>query len=203
MADISKINPGNGTTYTIKDASAVSNLTISGSTLIVSRRNNTSFTVSLPDKNVKVSTSTTSANFPLMAIATSSVTSGNKYEAICDTGITMNPNTHLLSVSGKVNAARGFFQTSDINKKNIIGELDLDKAYDLIDKCQTILYTLKDDDSDKEQIGLIAQEVKEFFPELITEDNDGALSLDYSRLTVVILKVLKDIINRIKILESK
>ena len=115
----------------------------------------------------------------------------------------MNPNTQLLSISGKVNAASGFFQTSDINKKNIIGDLDLDKAYDLIDKCQTILYTLKDDDSDKEQIGLIAQEVKEFFPELITEDNDGALSLDYSRLTVVILKVLKDIINRIKILESK
>ena len=53
-------------------------------------------------------------------------------------------------VKGRVNATEGFFQTSDINKKNIIGELDLDKAYDLIDKCQTILYTLKDDDSNKE-----------------------------------------------------
>lgn len=155
------------------------------------------------DEKVKVSKSTSNANYPLMAVSTPSPTNGGTYGAIYDTDITMNPNTHLVSVSGKVNAASGFFQTSDINKKNIIGELDLDKAYDLIDKCQTILYTLKDDDSDKEQIGLIAQEVKEFFPELITEDNDGALSLDYSRLTVVILKVLKDIINRIKILESK
>ena len=108
-----------------------------------------------------------------------------------------------LNVTDRVNAANGFFQTSDINKKNIIGDLDLDKAYELIDKCQTILYTLKDDKNSNQQVGLIAQEVKEFFPELITEDKDGSLSLDYSRLTVVILKVLKDIINRIKILESK
>ncbi len=108
-----------------------------------------------------------------------------------------------LNVTDRVNATQGFFQTSDINKKNIVGDLDLDKAYELIDKCQTILYTLKDDKNSNQQVGLIAQEVKEFFPELITEDKDGSLSLDYSRLTVVILKVLKDIINRIKILESK
>ena len=378
MADISKINPGNGTTYTIKDASAVSNLSVSGSNLTVTRRNNTTFNVGLPaDTKVKVNTSTTNARFPLMAVATSNVTNGGAYQAIYDAGIVINPNKHsvaegfdttaasgecshaeggwtsassycshaenywsaasgtashaegaytdtigsyshaegyqttasgnyshaegyyttasgvyshaegcqttafgdrshaegynttasgnyshaggydtianvqqvtvigrcnstcsngdlfiigngtdfkarktifkvsdsgssingggnaIVKVTGEVNATQGFFQTSDINKKNIIGELDLDKAYDLIDKCQTILYTLKDDDSNKEQIGLIAQEVKEFFPELITEDNDGSLSLDYSRLSVIILKVLKDVINRIKILESK
>lgn len=335
MADISKINPGNGTTYTIKDASAISNLSVSGTNLTVTRRNDTSFTVSLPaGEKVKVSTSTTNAYFPLMAIATSSVTSGNTYEAIYDGGIVINPNIHsvaegyysnasemashaegnntkasgmashaegmyakawgsyshaegfntiahetashaegywttasgqyshaggfytiadvqqvtaigrcnstcsngdlfvvgngtdnntrktvfkvsdstgttsgggnaIVKVTGEVNATQGFFQTSDINKKNIIGDLDLDKAYDLIDKCQTILYTLKDDDNDKEQVGLIAQEVKEFFPELITEDNDGSLSLDYSRLTVIIFKVLKDLIKRINKIEQK
>ena len=204
MADIKTITLPDGTTYNIKDASAISNLSVSDSNLTVTRRNNTTFTVSLPaDEKVRVTKSTSNANYPLMAVSAPRPSSGGLYGAIYGTGITMNPSTHLLSVSGEVNAAKGFFQTSDINKKNIIGDLDLDKAYDLIDKCQTILYTLKDDDSDKEQIGLIAQEVKEFFPELITEDNDGALSLDYSRLTVVILKVLKDIINRIKILESK
>lgn len=66
------------------------------------------------------------------------------------TGTTSGGRNAIVTVTGRVNANEGFFQTSDINKKNIIGELDLDKAYDLIDKCQTILYTLKDDDSDKE-----------------------------------------------------
>lgn len=112
-------------------------------------------------------------------------------------------NCPHVDVSGKVNASQGFFQTSDINKKNVVGELDLDKAYELIDKCQTILYTLKDDESNKQEIGLIAQEVKEFFPELVTEDKEGSLSLDYSRLTVIILRVLKDVIDRVKKIESK
>ena len=88
-------------------------------------------------------------------------------------------------------------QDSDERKKNIVGDLDLEKAYDLIDKCQTILYTLKSDESNKKEIGVIAQEIQKFFPEIVSADEDGYLALDYSRLTVVILKVLKDVIKRI------
>ena len=206
MADIKILTLPDNTTYNIKDASALATLSVSDNILTGTTRGGASFKVTLPTGNgekVKVTKPTASANYPLMAVNSTGPSSGATYEAICDTKIIMNPNTHLLSVSGKVNAVNGFFQTSDINKKNIIREIDLDKAYDLIDKCQTILYTLKDDDSDKEQIGLIAQEVKEFFPELIIEDNDGALSLDYSRLTVIIFKVLKDLIKRINKIEQK
>lgn len=103
----------------------------------------------------------------------------------------------------RVNATNGFFQTSDITKKNIISGLDLNKAYELVDKCQTIIYTLKDDSDNKEQIGMIAQEIQEFFPEIITESADGTLSLDYARLTVVIFKILKDLISRISKLEER
>ena len=95
------------------------------------------------------------------------------------------------------------YQTSDITKKNIISDLDLDKAYNLIDKCQTIIYTLKDDERNKEQIGVIAQEIQEFFPEVISADENGILAIDYSRLTVVIMKVLKDVIKRVQRLENK
>ena len=95
------------------------------------------------------------------------------------------------------------YQTSDITKKNIISDLDLDKAYNLIDKCQTIIYTLKDDERNKEQVGVIAQEIQEFFPEIVSADEDGYLALDYSRLTVIIMKVLKDVIKRVQRLEEK
>lgn len=111
--------------------------------------------------------------------------------------------TKGLNVTGAVNASEGFFQTSDIAKKNVVSELDLNKAYDLVDKCQAILYTLKEDAQNTVQIGLIAQEVQEIFPELVTVTADGSLALDYSRLTVVILRVLKDLIVRIQNLESK
>lgn len=94
------------------------------------------------------------------------------------------------------------YQTSDITKKNVISDLDFEKAYDLIDKCQTIIYTLKDDERNKEQIGVIAQEVQQFFPEIVSADEDGILAIDYSRLTVIIMKVLKDIIKRVQRLEE-
>ena len=112
-------------------------------------------------------------------------------------------STVTVTVTGRVNATQGFFQTSDKRQKNILGDLDLNKAYALIDKCQTILYTLKEDESNKQDIGLIAQEVQEFFPEIVNVDDKGMLSLDYAKLTVVILKVLKDLIARVSKLEEK
>ena len=99
-------------------------------------------------------------------------------------------------------AENGFYETSDIRKKNVLSELPLDKAYELINNCQSIVYTLKDN-SDKQQIGMIAQEVQEFFPEIVNQDENGYLSLDYSRITVVLFRALKDLIDRVSKLESK
>jgi hypothetical protein len=99
-------------------------------------------------------------------------------------------------------AENGFYETSDIRKKNILSELPLDKAYDVINNCQSIIYTLKDS-TDKHQIGLIAQEVQQYFPEVVYESEDGYLSLDYAKLTSVIFRVLKDVIDRLSKLENK
>lgn len=100
----------------------------------------------------------------------------------------------VLSLTGKIEASDGFYETSDARKKDVHGELSLDKAYDFIRNCEPILYNLKG--SDKTQIGLIAQEVREFFPEIVNEDSEGYLSLDYAKLTVIILRVLKDLIDK-------
>jgi hypothetical protein len=109
------------------------------------------------------------------------------------TGSTGSNNTMTID-NGQINAAHGFYETSDARKKDIQGELPLDKAYDFIRDCEPILYNLKG--SDKTQIGLIAQEVQEFFPEIVNEDEEGYLSLDYAKLTVIILRVLKDLIDK-------
>lgn len=117
------------------------------------------------------------------------------------------PTTYaLMAGSGSSYAnvqANHFYSVSDERLKNVHGEIDLDKAYDLIDKCSTILYDLKDDEEHKVQVGVIAQEIQEFFPEIVNEDEKGTLSVDYSKLTVIIMRVLKDLINRIKKLEEK
>ena len=110
---------------------------------------------------------------------------------------TVNGN---LVTNGTVTAP-AFYQTSDIRKKDIKEEISLDKCYDLIDKCQTIIYSLKD--QTKEQVGMIAQEVEKFFPEIIQTDEEGFKSLDYSRLVVICFRVLKDLIKRVSKLEEK
>lgn len=96
--------------------------------------------------------------------------------------------------------APAFYETSDIRKKDIKSDLSLDKCYDLIDKCQTVIYSLKD--QTREQVGMIAQEIEEFFPEIVDTDKDGFKSLAYDRLVVICFKVLKDIIKRLEKLEN-
>lgn len=107
--------------------------------------------------------------------------------------VTVNPST------GAVNAS-AFYETSDIRKKEIKSDLSLDKCYDLIDKCQTVIYSLKD--QTKEQVGMIAQEIEEFFPEVVATNEEGFKSLAYDRLVVICFKVLKDVIKRLEKLES-
>lgn len=96
--------------------------------------------------------------------------------------------------------APAFFETSDIRKKDIKSDIPLDKCYELIDKCQTIIYSLKE--QTKEQIGMIAQEIEEFFPEVVETDKAGFKSLAYDRLVVICFKVLKDVIKRLEKLEN-
>ncbi|WP_073346055.1 tail fiber domain-containing protein [Bacteroides congonensis] len=58
----------------------------------------------------------------------------------------------------------------------------------------------------KKQIGFIAQEVQEVYPELITEDVNGYLSLNYQQLTAVLSSQINDlysIINELKLEISK
>ena len=96
--------------------------------------------------------------------------------------------------------APAFYETSDIRKKDIKSDIPLSKCYELIDKCQTIIYSLKD--QTQEQIGMIAQEIEEFFPEVVATDKDGFKSLAYDRLVVICFKVLKDVIKRLEKLEN-
>jgi len=61
MADISKITVLNGTQYNIKDGSAISNITRSGTTFTATRRDGTTFTFTQQDNNTTYNAATQSA----------------------------------------------------------------------------------------------------------------------------------------------
>lgn len=114
-----------------------------------------------------------------------------------------NSGNTTVSVTGEVRATGGFYDESDIRKKDILSNISLEKSYELLDKCQEIIYKLKEDPNKKEQVGMIAQEVEEFFPEIVSTDNNGFKSLDYARLSVICLRLIKDIVEQIKELKNE
>lgn len=105
--------------------------------------------------------------------------------------------THL----GSELSASSFNATSDIRKKNIIKKFTLNNKH--LSDLDVYRYTLRDDSDKIEYIGLIAQEVEKIYPELITEDEDGYLSIKESKLVYILLEEVKELRDRVGALEGK
>ena len=55
-------------------------------------------------------------------------------------------------------------------------------------------YSFKDKNfNDNKQVGLIAQEVEKIYPELVQTDNEGFKSIDYAKLTPILVEAIKEL----------
>ena len=68
-----------------------------------------------------------------------------------------------------------------------------DGVIDKIMKLKPSRYVLRDDETKKEQIGFIAQEVEEVFPEFVVEGKDGTKYLDYMKMTAILCKAIQEL----------
>ena len=66
-----------------------------------------------------------------------------------------------------------------------------------------VSFIWKEDPSVGRQLGMIAQEVKEVFPEVVNEDDQGYLSIDYTEMTGVLVEAIKSQQDIIEDLEKK
>lgn len=99
---------------------------------------------------------------------------------------------HNVLVNGDVVST----YTSDLNLKDNILQLTKDK----IDRLQPVSFTWrKNRNSD---IGLIAQQVREVFPEVIREKKNGTLCVDYYKLVAPLIVSVKQKQKRIDKLQS-
>jgi hypothetical protein len=57
--------------------------------------------------------------------------------------------------------------------------------------------------SDKMQTGFIAQDLEKIFPEMVFTDEKGYKSVDYSRLTPVLVETIKEQQKQIKAINKK
>ena len=77
--------------------------------------------------------------------------------------------------------------------------MPLENSLEKILKLNGVSYYWKGDEfpernfSDEKQIGLIAQEIEKVYPELVFTDKDGYKSVDYSRLTPILIEAIKEL----------
>ena len=77
----------------------------------------------------------------------------------------------------------------------------IENGLDKVEQLRGVTYTR----DEKESIGVIAQEVEKILPEIVltADDEMGTKSVDYGRLTAVLIEAVKDLSARVKELEGK
>jgi hypothetical protein len=98
--------------------------------------------------------------------------------------------------------ADSFNSASDARlKKDIV---TLEGALDKIDTIHGVHYHWIDGEQSKSrQVGVIAQEIQEVYPELVREGGNGYLSVDYPKLTAVLIQSVKELKALIMSLENE
>ena len=95
-------------------------------------------------------------------------------------------------ISTKYLFVRNNYVTSDKRlKENIknISQNDKDKVLQLVPKT----YNMIDDENKSKRYGLIAQEVEELYPELVSKDNKGMKAINYIELIPLLLEQIKEL----------
>lgn len=169
----------------------IASITINGSNTALYAPTNTD------TKNTAGSTNTSSKLF--LIGATSQAASPVTYS-----------NISVYTISGALYASKmyttdGFYETSDARLKNFKDDI---KALDVVSEIPTKYFTWKKEYIDKNSdpklhIGTSAQEIQKLYPDLVTENEEGELSVDYARLSIIALAAIKELKKEIDELKSK
>jgi hypothetical protein len=130
------------------------------------------------------------ANGGKITIGTIPTANSNFYFSYHKTGNTSTPDkqmiwnyqTNTLSVSG------GFYESSDERLKDFQEDIEVNFSY--LHNIPKKYYSWKDDATYTRHIGTSAQEVQKYYPELVNIDDDGYLTMNYDKLSVVALKAI-------------
>ena len=116
-----------------------------------------------------------------------------------DGGSTITALTLDMSAAGAATFNDNVTAYSDERLKDNIKTIE--NGLDKVEQLRGVTYTR----DEKESIGVIAQEVEKILPEIVltADDEMGTKSVDYSRLTAVLIEAVKELSAKVKELENK
>jgi hypothetical protein len=119
-----------------------------------------------------------------------------------DGGSTITALTLDMSSAGAATFNNNVTAYSDERLKSNIETLDGGLAKIL--SMRGVTYTRNDNEEGGQQVGVIAQEIEKILPQVVltADDEMGTKSVDYSRLTAVLIEAVKELTTRIEKLEN-
>jgi hypothetical protein len=117
-----------------------------------------------------------------------------------------NTNNFIIYNENNTGTYLGYSGTSwtgnsDIRLKNIINPIT--DAISKLSELNPIIFSWKSDETNKENLGLVAQDVEKVFPQVIDINSEGMLGIRYSELTPVLVKAIQELTARVQELENK
>jgi hypothetical protein len=113
---------------------------------------------------------------------------------------TKSVQSELVRFVGDVEVQGTFTESSSIRFKENIKPLE--PALGKVEQLKPVTYNKIG--VVEEEIGLIAEEVAELFPEVVTYNEEGLVSgVQYQRLSVILLKAVQELTERVNKLENK
>ena len=129
-------------------------------------------------------------------VLTASWTTGNNRVGIGDT-----TPSYTLDVAGTIRATGDVIAYSDARVKDNVKTID--NALDKVTKLRGVSYTRNDIEDKSTKIGVIAQEVLEVLPEVVSKDDESKYSVSYGNIVGVLIEAIKELEARVKELENK
>lgn len=106
-------------------------------------------------------------------------------------GIGTTSPSYKLHVIGDIAYTGNIYDVSDLRLKENITPLT--NAIEKVSALRGIYFNLKGESPSKREVGVIAQEVERVLPEVVSEDDKGYKSVDYSKLTPLLIEAVKEL----------
>ena len=107
--------------------------------------------------------------------------------------------SYITSVDRSNEYANAFYQSSDERLKTFYDPINVD-----LDKLKALRKNyFKFNDKDEMNFGVSAQEIQSLYPEIVSESEDGYLSVAYDKLSVVALAAVDKLTDKIETLEDE